>query len=75
MYVLIFKNLYTTLKNTYIWFEEYGIERPQMAMDDHRRPQMAADDHKQQGMTTNNGGRPRMANDHRRRTTIDDKWP
>jgi hypothetical protein len=25
MYVLIFKNLYTILKNTYIWFEKYGI--------------------------------------------------
>jgi hypothetical protein len=25
MYILIFKNLYTILKNMYIWFEEYGI--------------------------------------------------
>jgi hypothetical protein len=26
MYVLIFKNLYTILKNMYIWFEEYDIK-------------------------------------------------
>jgi hypothetical protein len=25
MYVLIFLNLYTILKNMYIWFEKYGI--------------------------------------------------
>ncbi len=69
MYVLIFKNLYTILKNMYIWFEEYGIGRPWTMANGHKRQQTAMDGHEWRQTAMNNDGQPRTTNGH------NDGWP